>query len=145
MQYYNRTQRGLAITLPVLAASIPLLILGVAMMQWEMIVTALVLSLLSLLFYKLEVTVEDTVIVIRYGIGWIRKRIPLEEVMSAEPVRNKWYYGWGIRWYPGGWIFNISGLDAVELRTAEGPDYRIGTKDPVGLAGAIQARLRNRS
>ena len=33
-----------------------------------------------------------------------------------ELVRNKWWHGWGVRWVPGGSMYNVWGLDAVELR-----------------------------
>jgi hypothetical protein len=56
-------------------------------------------------------------------------------------VKNQWWWGWGIRLIPGGWLYNVSGLDAVELKMKNGRVYRIGTDEPRKLAEFIQAKL----
>jgi hypothetical protein len=48
-------------------------------------------------------------------------------------VKNHWYYGWGIRFWPGMTIFNVSGFDAVEITMQNGRRYRIGTDEPAQL------------
>lgn len=53
-------------------------------------------------------------------------------------MKNPWYYGWGIRLPPHGWLFNVSGLDAVEIELAFGRTFRVGTDRPGELAEAIQ-------
>jgi hypothetical protein len=35
-------------------------------------------------------------------------------------------------------LYNVSGLDAVELKLKSGDIHRIGTDDPAGLAAALQ-------
>ncbi len=57
-------------------------------------------------------------------------------------MRNPWYYGWGIRLTPTGWMYNISGLDAVQLQLASGKRFRIGTDEPVQLKSAIDRAIR---
>ena len=89
-----------------------------------------------------EVTEEE--IKVCFGRGPIRKTLPLEDVETVQPVKNRWYYGWGIRWFPGGWLLNVSGLDAVELRLRDGRKYRIGTDEPARLSAAIEGRLTAR-
>jgi hypothetical protein len=76
---------------------------------------------------------------LRFGIGVIRKKFPVTGIETAGVVRNPWYYGWGIRKTPEGWLYNVSGLLAVELRMKSGEKYRIGTDDPLGLLNAIGA------
>ena len=61
------------------------------------------------------------------------------EIVGAEPVRNEWHYGWGIRFTAFGWLFNVSGLDAVELALDSGKRVRIGTDEPRRLAEAVRA------
>jgi hypothetical protein len=56
-------------------------------------------------------------------------------------VKNPWYYGWGIRLIPGGWLYNVSGFWAVELQMKNGKRYRIGTDDAEGLAKSLEAAL----
>ena len=92
---------------------------------------------LGLLFLSLTVSIDDSSVELRFGIGLIRRRIPLERIESARAVRNSWWYGLGIRLTPHGWMWNLQGLDAVELTYREGGRFRIGTADPEGLAAAI--------
>jgi hypothetical protein len=96
-----------------------------------------IITIVALLFGWLKVTVDDRRVTARFGPGLVRKGFDLHEVVSAEPVRNKAWYGWGIRLTPHGWLFNVSGLDAVELTMRDGRRYRIGTDDPKGLARAV--------
>ncbi|MEQ9617989.1 MAG: hypothetical protein RIG61_02315 [Deltaproteobacteria bacterium] len=91
-----------------------------------------------LLFAVLQVEVDRKNISIRFGVGLIRKQFPIEEIESYEVVRNPWYYGWGIRKTPHGWLYNVSGLSAVEIRMKDGRNYRIGTNDPGGLSRALK-------
>lgn len=96
------------------------------------------LAVCLLLFAALTVTVDGQNLSIRFGIGIIRKKFPVREIDSTEIVRNPWYYGWGIRKTPDGWLYNVSGLLAVELRMKNGEKYRIGTNDPPGLRNALE-------
>ena len=98
-------------------------------------------TLIGLLFMSLTVIVEASCVRLIYGVGLIRRRIPMERIESAIPVRNSWWYGLGIRLTPHGWMWNIQGLDAVELTYADGSRFRIGTADPEGLSSAINDRL----
>ncbi|MFO1424355.1 MAG: hypothetical protein U1F70_12035 [Candidatus Competibacteraceae bacterium] len=51
----------------------------------------------------------------RFGVGLIRKRIPLAQIVAVEPVRNSWRYGWSIHRTPRGGLYNVSGWEAVEI------------------------------
>lgn len=145
MEYYQRIQYGFLILIPTLLLTLILGGIGTVTANIFLFSLGLVFLLITTLFYRLVVTVTESAVRLQFGIGLIRKTIPLESIVSAEPVRNSWWYGWGIRIYPKGWLFNIAGLDAVELQMKRGPRLRIGTNDPVGLTGALQTRLRQRS
>jgi hypothetical protein len=54
-------------------------------------------------------------------------------------VRNHWWNGFGIRMRSGFRLYNVSGLDAVELRLKSGEIRRIGTADPQALAEALKS------
>ncbi|MDH3648978.1 MAG: hypothetical protein OEQ53_04805 [Saprospiraceae bacterium] len=69
-----------------------------------------------LLFYGMKTTMTEDQMVLRYGIGIIRIKIDLRDVSSSKIVRNPWYYGLGIRLIPKGMLYNVSGLNAVELK-----------------------------
>jgi hypothetical protein len=107
-------------------------------------VVGVVLALAVLIFGWLTVTVSHEQIEVRFGPGLVRKRFRCGDVLQARPVRNSWYYGWGIRLTPHGWLFNVSGLDAVELLMRDGRTYRIGTDQPAELAAAISKARESR-
>ena len=111
--------------------------------NWVALVCGLALLVALLLFHSLTVVVEGDWVEVVFADGPVRKRIALKEVGSCAVVRNRWWYGWGVRWGPGAWLYNVSGLDAVELKMKNGRRYRIGTDEPRELAKAIEeARAR---
>ena len=71
--------------------------------------------LVLMLFHSLSVEVTRDHLRLRFGIGLVGKTFATGEMVDVYPVRNKWYYGFGIRLTPHGWLFNVSGLDAVEI------------------------------
>ncbi len=77
-----------------------------------------------------------------FGIGLIKKKVPLAQIIACEPIRIRWRYGWGIHLTPYGWLYNVSGLDAVAITLRTGRKFALGTDDPHGLAAAIHAAIR---
>ena len=118
---------GLALGLLVLIAVAPSLL-------WVIPLYFVIIPLLG----WLTVEINEELLVCRFGIGLIRKRFALRDIEEARTVRNRWYYGWGIRWTPHGWLFNAAGLDAVEIRMSNQKSYRVGTDQPAELLRAIQ-------
>lgn len=106
-----------------------------------MLGTSGVLVVCAFLFDSLTVKVSRTCISLKFGIGLIRKRFALVDVQNATIVRNPWYYGWGIRLTPRGWLYNVSGLDAVEIQFRNGRKCRIGTDEPLELLAAVESSL----
>lgn len=102
---------------------------------------SVMLVILMACFSWLTVSVQREGIKLSFGIGLIRRTIPYERIVGTTIVRNKWWYGWGIRLTPHGWMWNLSGLDAVELLFEDGKAFRIGTEDPKGLKSAIDVML----
>lgn len=100
-----------------------------------------VVLVVLVLFHNLTVVVDHQFIRLNYGIGIIGKKIPLSEVSDFRPVTNKWWWGWGIRKIPGGWMWNISGLQAVELKLRSGRILRIGTNEPTALAAVVSESI----
>jgi hypothetical protein len=84
---------------------------------------------------------QDT-LVVSFGIGLIRKSIPLKRIKAVNAVKSPWYYGWGIRIIPNGVLYNIRGQDGVELKFKDTERIiRIGTKDSSNLKKEIEKRL----
>ena len=93
--------------------------------------------LLGALFWCLEVKVNADEILLSYGFGFINKKIQRQQILQVEVVRNAWWYGLGIRLTPHGWMWNISGLDAIKLTYQDGNKFRIGTNQPGELYQAL--------
>ena len=96
------------------------------------------LLVLGLLFHRLVVEVDERCVRLAFGVGLVRRSIPLAEIVDARPVTNRWWYGWGLRLTPHGWLWNVSGLDAVEITYRSGRRFRIGTDEPEALTRAVR-------
>jgi len=92
-----------------------------------------------LLFYKLTIIVDSETISFKLGIGLLGKSYEISEIKSCKPVKNLWIYGVGIRKLPNGWLYNVSGLKAIELRFKNSTRViRIGTDKPDEIAEVIK-------
>jgi hypothetical protein len=139
---YRHTQVG---TLVLGAVGLPVVVLIVVTLFVEVEVVALIILGMLLaamfLFGTLTVAVNRDGILLWFGPGIVRKRFALASIRAAKVVRNEWYYGWGIRRLTAGWLYNVSGLDAVELEMIDGTRERIGTNRPGDLESAIREAL----
>ena len=134
MRYYKETQQGgvigLSLIIFIVIVVLGFIIKGEIEEVSDLGFYVVVLSLLIVfaLFSKLRTLIEDDKISLKFGIGIFKRKIPISSISSVEVVRNKWYYGWGIRFYGKGWMWNYKGLDAVELhfKNKKGT-FRIGS------------------
>lgn len=92
-----------------------------------------------LLFFRLVVSVDRGRVRAAFGIGWIAKEIPLSDIVAADIVRTRLWWGWGIHWTPAGWLYNVGGRRAVRLVMASERPIMIGSDEPEALLAAIEA------
>jgi hypothetical protein len=140
---YKHTHIGYSILIPVLIVLILigyLTIVLVPAFQWTGYITIILLIAL-VLFASLNVIIENNFLEIRFGIGLIRRKFPLDEYELVGVVKNPWYYGWGIRFISHGRLYNVSGSYAVEMRTKDGMVIRIGSDEPEKLDEAIKQSM----
>jgi len=139
---YEHTQIGHVIIWSLLA--ILLIVSGFAGLSHREIplVVSIILLVCLVLFYKLRITIEDETLCASFGPRIIRKRVRLAEIVGCEPIRIRWWYGWGIHLTPFGWLYNVSGLDAVAITLRAGRRFALGTDDPHGLTAAIRDAIR---
>jgi hypothetical protein len=139
MTAYKHTQIGHAIIYPFIAISCILLVVAAVSPLLRLgIVLALPLLLLVWIFSKLTITIDETRLHASFGPGFVYKDVPLDRVVSCEPVRIKWWEGWGIHLSRFGWLYNVSGWDAVAIQLRDGRRLAIGTDQPNELAAAIR-------
>ena len=137
--YRHRQRASLPLLFAALALAALVVLLLVAGAPTLATVVLLVFFAFLAQFWQLTVTVTREAVRIEFGWGLIHRTVPTDSIKSAKPVRNRWYYGWGIRLYPGGWLYNVAGLDAVEVVLSAGRKVRIGTDEPAALTRAIEA------
>ncbi|MFY9832026.1 MAG: hypothetical protein WAK66_04840 [Methylocystis sp.] len=136
--FYHHTQTGAALRWGLILPAIGLLAIGFAARRAVPFVPlAALLAATGWAFSALTVEVTPTRLTWFFGPGLLRKSIEREAIMSATPVRNLWWYGWGIHLTPRGWLYNVGGFDAVELALSNGSTLRIGSDEPEALARAL--------
>lgn len=108
-----------------------------------LLVVFVILVFTAVEFRKLTIKIENELLQARFGSGLICKKVPLAEIAAFQPIRICWWYGWGIHLMPTpygwGWLYNISGWDAVAIKLCDGKRLALGTDDPNGLVTAIEA------
>ncbi|MBC2838582.1 hypothetical protein [Robiginitalea sp. SC105] len=101
-----------------------------------------IFAITLLLFYKLTLELHGNVLHVVYGVGLIRIRIEMDELLETKVIRTPWYYGLGIRVTPRGMLYNIQGTRAVQIdyiRDGKRKTVMVGTADPEGLSRALKA------
>jgi len=133
---YHEQQRFPSwVTIPLV--SLAALLFALAGVNVASLIIASVFLLIGFLFGGLTTRVGTDSLDLAFGVGIIKKSIPRKNIESAEAVRNRWWYGFGIRLTPHGWMWNMKGLSAVELTYKTGKKFRVGTTDPEGLLAAL--------
>ena len=78
----------------------------------------------------------------RFGhLGYPRGRVKLADIASATITRTTFWEGWGIRLTRRGWLYNVSGNDAVLIARHNGKSFLLGTDEPRKLKAALDAVL----
>lgn len=139
---YKRTQIGWLMLLILVPPTLWTASVG-ARAQWHPVaVVALAVMLAALaMLHALTVRVDRQEIAVRFGFLPFIKRISVAEVETVQRVRNEVRQLWGARPIEGGWLFSVSGLDAVELVMKDGAVFRIGSDRPDELLAAIEAAM----
>ena len=143
---YSHTQFGTAIVVSLLVGMGVTVFLSTQsgpsqVLYWIVTPVLIILAACILLFFSLTVEIDSDALRFRFGIGRIRKSVHLGEIKKAKPVRNRWIYGWGIHITPHGWLYNVSGMEAVEITMQSGKRLRIGTNEPKELTEAIERTM----
>ncbi len=137
--FYTHTQTGLLLRLTMLPAAVGMLAAGIACGLWlPLLPLGILLGGIGWVFSSLtvEVTAED--LSWYFGPGIWRKSVPRRAIASATPAVNKWWWGWGVHLTPRGWLYNVGGLEAVEVLLDDGATFRIGSDEAAKLAHALQ-------
>jgi len=109
-------------------------------------VVALTIGICLLIFYKLTIIIDDTHLSFKLGAGLVSRKFPLASIKECTAVRNNPMTGIGIRLYSNGWLYNVSGLGAIELTfNNKKSRIRIGTDKPEEIAKLVSGKLGKES
>lgn len=135
---YKHTQIGYVVIV-FFAVAAAIIIPSLATSERTLLIIPVVaaIAVLLALFSTLTVEVTDRELRFRFGIGLFRRSVPLNDIASWAETRNSWLYGWGLRLTYRGWLYNVSGVHAVEITLRTGKKFRLGTDEPQELSRAL--------
>jgi hypothetical protein len=145
---YRHTQVGWTLIVLVAAAVVAEIVLVIVLAPESALALSLsgglaaILAVLLVLFSTLTVTVDDVAVRLAFGLESLRREVLLDEIAEVRRARNAWWAGWGVRVIPNGRLYNVGGLDAVELELDSGRVVRIGTDEPDALLAAVKQTMR---
>jgi len=139
MTTYSHRQFGSVIVIGLAGSALACLVAAAMLPSggWIGVLMAAILGLCCVLFASLTIEVGHGLLHWSFGLGLISNTVPLEEICSAEAVRTRLWDGWGIHLTTRGWLYNVSGFDAVALSLKSGKRFVLGTDEPEELVAAI--------
>jgi hypothetical protein len=136
--FYSHTQRGALTLLAIIPAAVGMAVGAYFTGRWLAFAPlAVVVVGIVAVFSSLTVEVATDELSWHFGPGVWRKTIARAEIVSAVVVTNKWWWGWGVHLTPRGWLYNVEGLEAVEIALKDGKTLRIGSDEAANLARAL--------
>lgn len=110
------------------------------------IALALLFIVLLLCFYQLKIRVDQYGIHVIYGIGLIHIKINPQKIYNVSVIKTPWYYGLGIRFTGKGMLYNIQGLNAIEISYLDGKQKTalVGSNEPELLKAFIEKEYEQR-
>ncbi len=106
-----------------------------------LIFLALLMIVLAVLFSSMTIKIDDGHLSWHFALKFWKKSLDLQDIRAVQVVRNRWWYGWGIKRIPGGWLYNVSGMSAVELQLPDERTIRLGSDEPEKLARTIKEAI----
>lgn len=146
---YEHTQVGWPIRIAFLVAALVMLIFAATPLFNQLrapplvlVLGAIVSAVLGWVWGALTVRIKDGALQLCYGPGWPRKNLPLKDIVDAEVTRTTFADGWGIHRTRRGWLYNVSGYEAVLLRLGDDRAVLVGSDEPRRLKAALQRALQ---
>ncbi len=143
MVRYEHTQRAIVLLVTFLASIFSLLALDMLVPGLRaMLVTIIgILTICGLIFSSLTIRITEQALEWQFGLGLIRKEVPLKEIEGVEVTGTTVLQGWGIHYTSRGWLYNVSGFRAIAVTLKNGKQFVLGTDEPEQLVAAIRRAL----
>ena len=144
--HYRHTQYGALMFAVLLLVAILVAVVAVEIISQGRSTAAVTMIFVYLLgvvmFYSSTVEVSGRQVRFWFGIGLVRRNIPLDTIQAVREVVNPWYYFWGIKSIPGGWLYAIAPGPAVEIKLMDGKVIHLGSNQTRELKEAIGAAMQ---
>jgi len=139
MVRYEHTQRGTIIQAALLIGAVICFGLSrlVAAPPFVVPMVLVVFVVCAYMFSSLTIHITDHALHWCFGPGTFRKTLALADIKTAEVTRTRLLDGWGIHKTSRGWLYNVSGFDAVLITLHSGKGILLGTDEPDRLRSAI--------
>ena len=95
------------------------------------------LAVIAAIFSSLQIRITKEYIAWWFGLPFIGRRVRLKEIDSVAAIRTNIVEGWGIHLTWHGWLWNVSGFNAVQIVLRSGTRYAVGTPEPQAVIDAI--------
>lgn len=102
-----------------------------------------VIGLCMILMSTLTVKVTDKDLVWFFGPYFLKKSISIKDIEEISTVKTSWLNGLGIRHLGNAVLYNVSGLEAIEIKLKNNEIIMIGTGEPKKLLDAINSKMSN--
>ena len=102
-----------------------------------LVVVLFFLTLASFYSFTIQIVAGELTFWFGFGVG--KKSFAINEIRSIEIVKTPWYYFWGIKSIPGGWLYSIApGGEALELVFMDGKKIHLGTNRAAEIKKRIE-------
>ena len=138
------TQWGITLIVLLLSSLIflSLKIISASSLNYIYLLLFVILLLCLLCFYKLTITIDNTYISFKFGVGFIKKYYRIANIKSCKPISYSIFSGWGIRFFPNGTLYNVTGSKAIELQFYDKDTVvQIGTNQPEEISQLLHSLI----
>lgn len=105
------------------------------------IVLSIITTLPVFLFYNMKIVIDQKTASVRFGVGWLKRSIAIEDLdlTTAQVVKIPWYAGIGYRISNRGTFFNTKPGSAVYIKTKNKlSEFYVGTRHAETIINLIQ-------
>lgn len=144
MVLYRHKQRGVTILAALgLGAVLCLLsaIVSAPHARLTLVLLAAVLGICAILFSSLTIELSESSLSWQFGPGLLRKQVATSVIKNAIVTKTRLVNGWGVHFTSRGWLYNVSGFDAVQVTLKSGKTFLLGTDEPEQLCAALRGAM----
>jgi len=106
---------------------------------WHLVFVLALVGGLSANFAVLTTEVTDQELLIRFGLGWPRRRFARADIIAPRRATIPWWYGTGIKLLPKRTSYLVATGPAIAFELPSGRVIQVGSDDADGLLVALKS------